>query len=240
MTERGWKYFTIACALLTAGTALFVHLSAPSEPLRTAVLPVSAPAESTPQSVTTTATTYTTSARTTSAPMPTASTAATTPDRNLNTADAAALKRVSGVGDILAEAIVAYRTQNGGFTRRAQLMEIDGIGERLMSRIMAEFEIPNELPPLVTTAPAVTTLPETTTAPVGYYDLNTVTREELLRIPGMTEEHADAILDVREKLHGYLSIYELDLIDGLGGDYILHELTKYLYVENDTVLSKKS
>lgn len=240
MTERGWKLSVILCALLTAGIAIFVHLSAPSEPMRTAILPVNAPTESTSQSVTTTATTYTTAARTTSAPLPTASAETTTPDRNLNTADAAALKRVSGVGDILAEAIVAYRTKIGGFTRRAQLTEIAGIGEATAARIMAEFEIPGELPPLVTTAPAETAAPETTTAQVGYYDLNAVNREELLRIPGMTEAHADEILDVREKLQGYLSIYELALIEGLSGDYILHELTNYLYVENDTVLSKEN
>lgn len=78
---------------------------------------------------------------------------------------------------------------------------------------------------------------ETTAASAGYYDLNRVTREELLRIPALSEQQADEILALREKLHGFLSIYELGLLDSLSGDKILHELTQYLFVENDTVLT---
>ena len=173
----------------------------------------------------------------------------TAPDRNLNTADAAALKRVSGVGDVLAEAIIAYRTAHGGFTRRAELLEIEGIGEILAGRIMEEFEIPGELPPLTvpaeTTATAAQTAAaaETTTTaeePVGPYDANKVTREELLRIPGMSELYADEILYAREQLHGFRTAYELAAALSIPGPYIQNVLFQYLYVENDTVLGTTS
>lgn len=170
------------------------------------------------------------------------------PDRNLNTADAAALKRVSGIGDVLAEAILNYRAQIGGFTRRAQLLEIRGIGEVLMSRIMAEFEIPNELPP-ETEPPAVTALapddiPQETEMlppaapeillPAERMDVNLVTQEELMRIPDMTEALAAAILDMRSMLGGrYRGIYELVLVEELDGTYFETVLRKYLYVVGD-------
>ena len=58
-----------------------------------------------------------------------------------------------------------------------------------------------------------------------------------MRIPALSEQQADEILALREKLHGFLSIYELGLLDSLSGEKILHELTQYLFVENDTVLT---
>ncbi|MBR6718866.1 MAG: helix-hairpin-helix domain-containing protein [Oscillospiraceae bacterium] len=171
----------------------------------------------------------------------------TAPDRNLNTADAAALKRVSGVGDVLAAEIVAYRESIGGFTRRAQLLEISGIGEALAARIMSEFEIPDELPPdepdepdkpdepaeqgdppepaspANAEAPAETQAQET-------YDLNTVTKEQLMQLPDMTESAADAILKLREQLRGYQHLNELIFVKELEPDYIRDVLFERLYL----------
>lgn len=47
---------------------------------------------------------------------------------NLNTADAAALDRLEGVGPVKAEAIVEYREANGPFGRVQDLTEVSGIG----------------------------------------------------------------------------------------------------------------
>ncbi len=47
---------------------------------------------------------------------------------NLNTADAAALDRLEGVGPVKAEAIVEYREANGPFGRVHDLTEVSGIG----------------------------------------------------------------------------------------------------------------
>ena len=165
-----------------------------------------------------------------------------TPDYNLNTADAAALQSVSGVGDILADAIVQHRAEIGGFTRRAQLLEIDGIGETLAVRITERFAIPDELPPDDPPAqevPAGTELlPETAQtaepdpAPL-YFDANTVTREELLRIPKMTEPCADAILAVRDEIGGFSSIYELLGAEPVTERYFADVLRVHLYVQAD-------
>jgi competence protein ComEA len=59
---------------------------------------------------------------------------------NLNTADQAALETLPGVGPVTAEAILAWRTDNGGFTSVDELLEVDGIGEATLE----------DLAPLVT------------------------------------------------------------------------------------------
>jgi competence protein ComEA len=54
---------------------------------------------------------------------------------NINSADAATLDRVLvNVGPAKAEAIVAYRKQNGPFRSAEQLAQVDGIGLKTVER----------------------------------------------------------------------------------------------------------
>ena len=48
---------------------------------------------------------------------------------DINTADKEALMELPGIGEKLAERIVAYREANGPFTSVEEIMEVDGIGE---------------------------------------------------------------------------------------------------------------
>ena len=54
---------------------------------------------------------------------------------NINTATAAQLQNLPGVGQVLAERIVAYRQKNGPFTTTEQLLLVEGIGETLLENI---------------------------------------------------------------------------------------------------------
>lgn len=56
---------------------------------------------------------------------------------NLNTADATALETLPGIGPSLAERIVAWRTDHGGFTAVAELTEVSGIGPAILARLEA-------------------------------------------------------------------------------------------------------
>ncbi len=47
---------------------------------------------------------------------------------DLNTADQAALEALPDIGPVTAQAILAWRTENGGFTAVQELLEVDGIG----------------------------------------------------------------------------------------------------------------
>ena len=54
---------------------------------------------------------------------------------NINTADAQSLaEAISGVGLKRAEAIVAYREQNGPFKSVNELVEVKGVGESIVEK----------------------------------------------------------------------------------------------------------
>jgi competence protein ComEA len=54
---------------------------------------------------------------------------------DLNTATAAELETLPEVGPVTAEAILAWRTEHGGFTAVEELLEVDGIGEATLATI---------------------------------------------------------------------------------------------------------
>jgi competence protein ComEA len=63
---------------------------------------------------------------------------------NINTADAQALsKNIKGVGLKRAEAIVAYREQNGEFKTIEDLKKIKGIGNKLLEKNVGTIIIEN-------------------------------------------------------------------------------------------------
>ena len=54
---------------------------------------------------------------------------------NLNTADAALIATLPGIGEVKAQKIVDYRAYYGIFTEPADLLKIDGIGEKTLAKI---------------------------------------------------------------------------------------------------------
>ena len=54
---------------------------------------------------------------------------------NLNTADAALLQELPGIGERTAEAIIRDREENGLFTCAEDLMRVNGIGEKKFARL---------------------------------------------------------------------------------------------------------
>lgn len=49
---------------------------------------------------------------------------------NLNTASAEDLQKIPGIGPTIAQRILAYRTEQGGFQSVSELMAVSGIGEK--------------------------------------------------------------------------------------------------------------
>ena len=54
---------------------------------------------------------------------------------DVNTASAAQLTELPGIGPVLADRIVAYRADNGPFQRLDQLVEVPGIGQAILDDI---------------------------------------------------------------------------------------------------------
>ena len=54
---------------------------------------------------------------------------------NVNTATATELEELPGVGEVIAQAIVDYRTENGPFTSVDQLLDVSGIGDATLEDI---------------------------------------------------------------------------------------------------------
>ncbi|MBY8963339.1 RNA-binding transcriptional accessory protein [Flavobacterium sp. D11R37] len=67
---------------------------------------------------------------------------------NLNTASKSLLGYVSGIGEKLAENIVAYRSENGPFEDRKQLKKVARLGEKAFQQAAAFVRIPNAKNPL--------------------------------------------------------------------------------------------
>ncbi|KAB7746574.1 ComEA family DNA-binding protein [Nostocoides sp. F2B08] len=61
---------------------------------------------------------------------------------DLNAADATALDGLPGVGPVLAERIIAWRTEHGRFTSVDELGEVSGIGEKLLGQIRDRVTVP--------------------------------------------------------------------------------------------------
>ena len=60
---------------------------------------------------------------------------------NVNTATVAELETLNGIGPAKAEAIVKYREANGNFKTKEGLVQVKGIGDKLVDKISSEIEI---------------------------------------------------------------------------------------------------
>ncbi|MGU9936963.1 Tex family protein [Empedobacter brevis] len=67
---------------------------------------------------------------------------------NLNTASKHLLNYVAGIGEKIAENIVDYRTENGAFNSRKELLKVPRLGEKAFLQASAFLRIPNAKNPL--------------------------------------------------------------------------------------------
>ncbi len=130
---------------------------------------------------------------------------------NINTASAADLARLPGIGDVIAYRIVKTREEGGGFRETRSLQRIKGISPRTYAGLKNY----------------VATAGENTLQ--VFLDLNTVTRSLLLGLPGMTAAEARSILNFRQAHGGFTSSEELRNVPGVSAKRYA-ELVEWLAV----------
>lgn len=153
----------------------------------------------------------------------------------LNTADAEMLAQIPGIGPVTAEAIIAYRTEHGGFTNRAELLEIRGIGEVRYKELLGYLYLAHEqpLPEKDAPAPEPEPEPETDAPEIPVINLNTADCRQLMRLPGCTEELADSILNLRDvQIHVIRNPLEITMAQGVT-DALYQQWEPYLAVDDE-------
>ena len=60
---------------------------------------------------------------------------------NINTADAAGLDSLDGIGVKKAEAIIAYRSEHGDFKSLEEIKEVPGIGDKMFAKIKEDISL---------------------------------------------------------------------------------------------------
>lgn len=100
--------------------------------------------------------------------------------KDLNTSTAADLTQVRGIGAVLSERIIKYRTRLQGFDELNQLYEVYGLDSLVVENVKRQFKIK--------------TKPKRTKIPVAVVSL-----EALLRIPYLSKSEAKKIIGLRTR-----------------------------------------
>lgn len=124
---------------------------------------------------------------------------------NVNTAAAADLAKVPGLDTQIAVRIVARRAAKP-FKSLDELLEVQGISKLTMISAAEYLEAAPVAPPPAAVPAA---------ASGKKLDLNKATFSELLLLPEMTPRTAKAIVDYRERNHGFKTVDELAQVPGI-------------------------
>ena len=136
---------------------------------------------------------------------------------DLNAATVEDLLQVDGIGEKTAEKIIAYRNEIGQYTFIDQLLDVDGVGDKKLEnwKNYLTVEVDGKT---------------TTTVGSSIINLNTATKEELMRLDGVGEKTALKIIAYREKIGGFTNLEQLMDVDGIG-EKKFATWKKYLTVE---------
>lgn len=163
----------------------------------------------------------------------------------LNSATAKDLTYINGIGEALAQRIVEY-ARTFGFYDVDELLNVRGIGESKLAEIRPYVYVDTSgLPPKPdesettseTTATTSTTTessePDTDTStskPEIYrVNLNTCTVQDLMQLPGIDEELANNIIELRNKIGYFAKIEEIGFAEGMTLS-IMAGIMDYIYV----------
>ena len=123
------------------------------------------------------------------------------PISDLNEADVNELQKVSGVGEVLANRIVNYRTKIGGFRSEIQLKDIYGLNYETREKLQKQFRVSKEVN-------------------FNLININKAKVLDLVAVPYIKYELAREIIDYRQLHEGIKSFAELSKIESFPSDKI--------------------
>lgn len=140
---------------------------------------------------------------------------------DINTADAAALETLPGIGETKAAAIIQYRTDHGPFKTVDELDNVSGIGPSTMASIHDLVSIGGGTTPAATgsatsSAPTSTAPAATSTSAGCPVNINTADASGLMNLPGIGDSKAAAILQYRTDHGAFATCEALDAVSGIG------------------------
>jgi len=130
---------------------------------------------------------------------------------DLNLASAEDFKLINGVGEVLSQRIVKYRSSIGGFLSSIQLKDVYGLSPEVIGRIEKKFQIRSR--------------PD-----VPIKNLNSINEAELAEIPYFNNKLAKTIISYRKLNEGISSFEELSKINTFPYDKI-DRIKLYLTLE---------
>ncbi len=141
--------------------------------------------------------------------------------KNINLATASDLQTISGIGPVLSNRIIKYRTSLGGFSNKKQLNQVYGLDEEVIKKVWEVFYLSSK-----------------DQREIVKKNINTATMEDLIKINGIGEKLATRILSLREKNGGFVIKEELNTVYGLQPE-VIDRLWKQFELKNPQEISRK-
>ena len=128
---------------------------------------------------------------------------------NINTAGAAELQGVTGIGAVLAERIISYRTQSGNFQKIEDIQNVSGIGPATFEKMRSEITV-GEAKSESASGGAIE---QTIDVKIN---INSAGPAELQNITGVGPTIAQRIIEYREQNGPFEKIEEIKNVNGIG------------------------